>query len=332
MANPEDLGRYRLKRLLGRGVLGEVWEATDLEHEGAKVAVKILHAADDELALARLQFAREARIAVHLQHPNLAKVRDAGEAAGTSFMVMEMVEGKPLRAIIGDAGVKLEDKLRWLRQIGDALVTMHRTDLVHRDLKPENVIIRPTGEAVLVDLGLAKWTKFELGGERDPLDDIEGPTGTNAPDTTYAPPETVIEETYDELGDQYAWGLLAYELITGKLPTGQSAPLASLDDVPKQVGDALDKARSSRREDRWDALELALDEIGPGSLSAIKAAPPPPSRVSTAPPPPSSLPPVTQPVPSSQMMSSPRAPMPLILGVGMVVVLIVVVAVVMTMR
>ena len=60
MANPEDLGRYRLKRLLGRGALGEVWEASDLEQEGAKVVVKIMHAADDELALARSQFAREA--------------------------------------------------------------------------------------------------------------------------------------------------------------------------------------------------------------------------------------------------------------------------------
>src|SRR4051812_32776888 len=118
MANPEDLGRYRLKRLLGRGVLGEVWEASDLEEEGQKVAVKILHAADDELALARLQFAREARLAIHVHHPNLAQVRDAGEAAGTSFMVMEMVEGKPLRSFIGDAGVKVEEKLRWLRQIG----------------------------------------------------------------------------------------------------------------------------------------------------------------------------------------------------------------------
>src|ERR1700744_5298276 len=119
MANPEDLGRYRLKRLLGRGVLGEVWEANDLEQQGHKVAVKILHAADDELALARLQSAREARLSVHIRHPNLAQVLDAGEAAGTSFMVMEMVEGTPLRQLIGDASVPLAEKLRWLRQIGD---------------------------------------------------------------------------------------------------------------------------------------------------------------------------------------------------------------------
>src|SRR3954453_7888789 len=71
MANPEDLGRYRLKRLLGRGALGEVWAADDLEQVGAKVAVKIMHAAEEELALARIQFAREGRLASMLRHPNI---------------------------------------------------------------------------------------------------------------------------------------------------------------------------------------------------------------------------------------------------------------------
>lgn len=329
MANPEDLGRYRLKRLLGRGVLGEVWEAVDLEKEGHSVAVKILHAADDELALARLQFAREARIATHLHHPHIAQVLDAGEAAGTSFMVMQMVEGKPLRALIADPSVKLEEKLRWLRQIGDALVTMHRTDLVHRDLKPENVLIRPDRSAVLVDLGIAKWTKFDLGGERDPLEDIEASIERDGPDLTYAPPEAQVEECYDELGDQWAWGVLGYELLTGTRPEAGSPPLASRDEIPKQIGDAIDKARAERREDRWEALELALDEIGPGSLPIIKVEPP--SKVSTKPPPPSEPIPETQPAPSSTM-GPPRALSPFVLGVGIAVVLGIVIAVVATMR
>ena len=330
MANPEDLGRYRLKRLLGRGVLGEVWEASDLEQEGRKVAVKILHAADDELALARLQFAREARIAANMTHPHVAQVLDAGEAAGTSFMVMQMVDGKPLRSFIGDPSVKIEEKLRWLRQIGDALVTMHRNDLVHRDLKPENVLIRPDRSAMVVDLGIAKWTKFDLGGERDPLDDIESSSERKGPDMTYAPPEAYIEESYDELGDQWAWGTLGYELLTGARPTSDSPPLASRDEVPKQIGDALDKARAERREDRWEALELALDEIGPGSLPIIKVEPP--SKQSTKPPPPSvEPPPSTQPAPSSHM-GPPRALSPLVLFVGIAVVLGIIVAVVATMR
>jgi serine/threonine-protein kinase len=330
MANPEDLGRYRLKRLLGRGQLGEVWEANDLEQEGHKVAVKILHAADDELALARLQFAREARLSVHIHHPHIAQVRDAGEAAGTSFMVMDMVEGKPLRAFIGDPTVPLEEKVRWLRQIGDALITMHRADLVHRDLKPENILIRPDRSACLVDLGMYKWTKFELGGERDPAEMIEamGSEEGDGPDRTYAPPETNEAETYDELGDQWAWGTVAYELITGKLPSPESAPLASLDDVPKQVGDAFDKARATRREDRWDALELALDEIGPGSIPAMKAdaAAAVPQKISVSP---DSAVPQTQP---SASVGPPRALSPMVIGIGILLVLGIVVAVVATLR
>ena len=331
MANPEDLGRYRLKRLLGRGVLGEVWEAADLEQEGHKVAVKILHAADDELALARLQFAREARIAAHLRHPHIARVLDAGEAAGTSFMVMQMIDGKPLRSFIGDPSVKLEEKLRWLRQIGDALVTMHRADLVHRDLKPENVLIVADRGAVLVDLGIAKWTKFDLGGERDPLDEIEAPSERKGPDPKYAPPESLVEESYDELGDQWAWGVLGYELLTGQRPDASSPPLASRDEVPKPIGDAIDKARAERREDRWDALELALDEIGPGSLPAITVEAP--SRMSTIPPPSEpapSAPPAPGPLSSGEGPS--RALSPLVLGVGIALVLGIILAVVASMR
>ncbi|MBX3226019.1 MAG: serine/threonine protein kinase [Labilithrix sp.] len=335
MANPEDLGRYRLKRLLGRGVLGEVWEASDLEHEGHKVAVKILHAADDELALARLQFAREARLCAQLSHPNLAQVLDAGEAAGTSFMVMEMIEGKPLRQLVGDASVTMHDKLRWLRQIGGALAVLHRADVAHRDLKPENVLIRPDGTACLVDLGIAKWTRFDLGGERDPLEAIEAMEPKEGPDPRYAPPEALESETYDELGDQWAWGTLGYELLTGKAPGPDSKPLAAFDEVSAPVADALDKARSPKREDRFDGIELALDEIGPGSAPAIPAAPPK-KAPSSEPPSPSTQPAPAAPlsrrdVPPPSIQPQPHKS-PLIMGLGLIVVIGVLVAIIASMR
>ena len=206
MANPEDLGRYRLKRLLGRGVLGEVWEATDSEEEGGKVAVKIMHAADDELAIARMDFARDARLACLIRHPHLASFHDAGEAAGTSFLVMERVEGVSLRKAVAEGKTTLEDRLRWVRQIADALAALHRGGVVHRDVKPENVVIRSDGSACVVDLGIAKWLKFDLGGERDP-DAIER-LSTPPPYNPYVPPETVSHQLWDELGDQYALSLI----------------------------------------------------------------------------------------------------------------------------
>lgn len=274
MANPEDLGRYRLKRLLGRGVLGEVWEASDVEQPGSTVAVKIMHAADDELALARSQFAWEARLATRLEHPNIAAVHDAGEAAGTSFLVMDMVDGKSLRTILrGDGAVAMEDKLRWLHEIADGLCAMHRAGLVHRDLKPENVIIRADGTACLVDLGIAKWLKFDLGGALDPDNAIEASVEAKpAASYTYAPPETITSETYDELGDQFAFGVIAYELITGGFPADDAPPLTSRDDVPGEWAAAFDRARSGERDARWEAMDLLIAELG-GSPAPVSKPP-----------------------------------------------------------
>jgi serine/threonine-protein kinase len=310
MANPEDLGRYRLKRLLGRGALGEVWEATDLEQEGNKVAVKIMHAADDELALARSTFAREARLASLLRHPHVVAVHDAGEAAGTSFMVMDMVEGRSLRAMMGDPSTTLAEKLRWIRQVGDGLSAMHRAGLVHRDLKPENVIVRPDRTACIVDLGMAKWTKFDLGGERDPQDELVAELVP--PPSVYVPPETIAMELYDELGDQYAFGVLAYELITGSAPKDDAPPLAERDDIPKAIAAALDRARSPERGDRWDAMERLLDEIV--DRTAPKA--PAPADAPPARPTPS-----TSPQPSASVASRPRVSPLLVGAVALVLVL-----------
>ncbi|HVJ94156.1 MAG TPA: serine/threonine-protein kinase, partial [Labilithrix sp.] len=250
MANPEDLGRYRLKRLLGRGALGEVWEALDSERVGEKVAVKIMHAGDDELGIARSHFAREARLASLLRHPHVVAVHDAGEAAGTSFMVMDMVEGESLRKLLAHPSTTMADKLTWLRQIGDGLAALHRAGVVHRDLKPENVIVRPDRTACIVDLGVVKW-KNRSPRSLDAMDLLEELDASEVP-TAYVPPEATEQDTYDDLGDQYAWGVLAYEAITGKIPAVDSPPLTKRDDLPPHVARAIDRARSVDRAKRWD--------------------------------------------------------------------------------
>lgn len=273
MANPEDLGRYRLKRLLGRGALGEVWEANDIEEQGAKVAVKIMRAAESELALARDRFAREARLAQLLRHPHIVTVHDAGEAAGTSFMVMDMVEGTSLRAVLGDPSLlSLREKLGWIRQIGDGLAAMHRAGIVHRDLKPANVIIREDRSACIVDFGVAKWTKFDLGASRDPREGIE-PLDDPPPKQDYMPPETAEDGFYDELGDQWAWAVLAHEILTGSVPMDVADSLVSRDDLPSRIAAAIDRARSLRREDRWATMDVALDELVWNASGAERAEP-----------------------------------------------------------
>lgn len=297
MANPEDLGRFRLKRLLGRGVLGEVWEAIDVEEQGGKVCVKIMHAADDELALARSQFAREGRLASLLRHPNVATVYDAGEAAGTSFLVMDMVEGRSLRALLSgkdlDPPATLAEKLDWLGQIADGLQALHRAGVVHRDLKPANVIIRPDRTACIVDLGISKWTKFDLGGVIPGYDDDDEnaiergfeptpsaavaiaapPISGDAKDAAaYVPPETPEGELYDELGDQFAWGVVGYALLTGAPPGPGSPPLAMRKDidVPAAVKSAIDRARAEDRDARFETMERLIAALADKPAEATR--------------------------------------------------------------
>jgi serine/threonine-protein kinase len=282
MANPEDLGRYRLKRLLGRGVRGEVWEACDVADERGKVAVKIMHAADDDLIAARIHFAREARLAALLRHPHLVVIQDAGEAAGTSFLVMDMIEGRSLRELI-DAPpptpeLTLEDKLRWLSEIGGALDAMHRAGVAHRDLKPENVIVRPDGTACLVDLGICKWMKFERSAHIHPEDanDLESAhERDDAPDEPpeYVPPETTSDEVYDDLGDQYAWGVLAYELLTGRRPSTGAPRLIEERELPRGVAETIDRAREGPRGARWESMGDLVARLAV-EIEAARAAPP----------------------------------------------------------
>jgi serine/threonine-protein kinase len=299
MANPEDLGRYRLKRLLGRGILGEVWEASDREENGARIALKIMHAADDELVAARIHFAREARIASLIRHPHFVNVHDAGEAAGTSFLVMDMVDGRSLRAVLGEGSgpsvVMVTERLSWMDQIAQALMALHGSGLAHRDVKPENVIVRGDRTACLVDLGVSKWTKFNLGGVApDSGPDLALPVSPEpAMPPEYVPPEMTKENVYDELGDQYAWGVLGYELLTGELPREDAPALADRPGIPKGAARVIDRARAPRRTERWDAMSDVVAELGAALAEAPEPAPSPPkvARRPAAPAPPSDVPP-----------------------------------------
>lgn len=270
MANPEDLGRYRLKRLLGRGALGQVWEADDLGEEGTKVVVKIMHAADEELAFARTLFARDAQLASVVGHPHVAAVFDAGEAAGTSFMVMEHIEGRSLRAALADAAITDADKLRWLRQIGEALAAMHGIGLAHRDLKPENVIIRPDGSACVVDLGIAKWIRVAALEMREQW----------RTEDAFVPPEAA-DGLYDELSDQYAWATLGYEMFAG---AGQATALPEREALPAEAAAALARARAPARSERWGSMARALAGFSDGLLAAAPAEATPTSPTADADP------------------------------------------------
>jgi serine/threonine-protein kinase len=222
----ERFGRYEIAALLGTGGMGEVYRARDavLHRE---VALKVLHPSaegtgpEEAKSQGASRIMREARAAAALTHPNAVAVYDVGETDGVPFLAMELVIGRPLRAFIGDKTISLGRRLRWLAEIARALGAAHSLGLVHRDVKPENVIIRSDGVAKVLDFGIARQAKTAPTGEAATI----GATNTTMTvdgvvvgTPLYMAPEQMRGEPLDGRADQFAWGVVAYELLTGELP------------------------------------------------------------------------------------------------------------------
>jgi tetratricopeptide (TPR) repeat protein len=206
--------RYRLDAEIGRGGMGQVYRATDLELQ-REVAVKVLLATlADDAARQRLQ--REARAAAALNHPHIVSVYDVGEDRGLPFFVMELVPGPNL----GQAPPRdLADIVAVALQICEALQHAHSTGIVHRDLKPDNVLFAATGDRrsiKLADLGLAIPA-------RDVRLTAEGAIVGTA---SYMAPEQALGQTVDGRADLYALGVILYEFCAGRAPFTGDDPLA----------------------------------------------------------------------------------------------------------
>ncbi len=205
--------RYRLDSELGRGGMGTVYRATDLELQ-REVAVKVLSAAYQN-SDARERLIREARAAAALNHPHIVTIHDVGEYSGFPFLVMELVSGPRL------SQARPNDFSRVVAiatQICDALEHAHNNEIVHRDLKPDNVLLSGTGDITnvkLADLGLA------LPAYAARISRAGIIVGTAA----YMAPEQALGQTIDGRADLYALGVLLYELTTGRVPFTGDDPL-----------------------------------------------------------------------------------------------------------
>ena len=201
--------RYLVKSELGRGGMGIVYRAHDtlLERD---VAVKVLWSS----ALGsqgRARLLREAQAAARLNHPNIINIYDAGDADGLSYIVMELLDGDSLYEHKPET---LEEVLRIIRQICDALEHAHAHGIIHRDLKPENVIVTSQGTAKLTDFGLSRSLTGRISQEG-------GIVGT----VYYLAPEQALRQDVDFRADLYALGVMTYELVTGRLPFTADDPL-----------------------------------------------------------------------------------------------------------
>jgi TolB-like protein/tRNA A-37 threonylcarbamoyl transferase component Bud32/Tfp pilus assembly protein PilF len=294
----DRLGPYEIVALLGVGGMGEVYRGRDTRL-GRDVALKVIspkRLGDDEL---RRRFELEARAASVLNHPSIVTIYDVGDADGVAWIAMEWVEGRTLRQALLDADgpLPLPDALTIARQIAEGLAAAHAKGIVHRDLKPENVMLALDGRSKILDFGLARQSVVEsLEGAGSGVETLAGfPNaqtfeGTVLGTVGYMSPEQASGRPVDSRSDQFALGLIAYEMVTGRRafsrPTAvetlaalireEPVPLVSLrTDVPQALQALIARCLAKRPEDRFAStreLAAALESLGQGLASGSFAA------------------------------------------------------------
>ena len=228
------LAHYQIASQIGKGGMGEVYQAKD-QKLGRDVAIKVLPAefARDADRVARFQ--REAKLLASLNHPNIAAIHGLEESDGTHFLVLELIEGETLADRIKSGPIPVEDALKLALQIAEALEAAHEKGVIHRDLKPANIKVTPDGKVKVLDFGLAK---AYIGDPEDrnlsnspTLSDAATRQGVILGTSAYMPPEQAKGQTVDKRADIWAFGVVLFEMLSGRqLFTGEtvSETLASV--------------------------------------------------------------------------------------------------------
>jgi Tol biopolymer transport system component len=210
------LGPYEIVSRLGAGGMGEVWRARDTRLE-RDVAIKVLpvELSSDPSRLKR--FEKEARAASALNHSNIVTIYEIGSYGSVAYIAMELVEGKTLRELLFSGPLPIKRIPAIAAQVADGLARAHETGIVHRDLKPENVMVTKDGRVKILDFGLAKLTFTGTANEETGVPTETG-TGTGVVLGTvgYMSPEQASGQRLDSRSDQFSFGSILYEMVTGR--------------------------------------------------------------------------------------------------------------------
>jgi len=280
LLNPgAEIGAYRIERIIGRGGMGVVYLAHDKRLHRA-VALKSLppHLFRDPDMHARLK--QEARAAAALSHPSIATVYALEEVGDQLFIASEYLEGHPLRDAISAGRLDSTRAIAIATEIATALIAAHERGIVHRDLKPENIILTANGSVKVVDFGLAQFDS--AAQDLASVTRLTDP-GTMAGTPPYMAPEQLLGKPTSPRTDQFAFGVLLYELLTGRHPFG-SGPLPTT--IARVLAGELDpaaiderwwtvikRATSREPEDRFASMNELLSALSTGSPGTRHEAP-----------------------------------------------------------
>ena len=223
--------RYVVHGLIGHGGMGAVYRGEQV-HLRKRVAIKVLRPDMGRMAEIAVRFEREAIAGAHVNHPNVVAATDFGKLEdGSQFLILEFVEGTPLKDLIEAGPMPLDRAMPISRQIAQALGAVHEKSIVHRDVKPQNILIDTKGQVKLLDFGLAK-VRVELlsdqGRNAKPSAALTG-VGMVMGTFAYMAPEAARGmEAVDARSDLYALGVVMYEMLTGKRPFDEKDPALHL--------------------------------------------------------------------------------------------------------
>jgi Tol biopolymer transport system component len=235
------LGVYEITAPIGAGGMGEVYRARDARL-GRDVAIKVLGAEYSADVTRLTRFEQEARAVSSLNHPHIVSIFDVGTAEGHSYLVMEMVEGRSLRELLEGGALPLKKALNIAAQVADGLAKAHAAGIVHRDLKPENVMVNADGFAKVLDFGLVKLA----GTQVNTLATVTAAMPATSPGMVlgtvgYMSPEQARGKEVDFRSDQFSFGTMFYEMVTGARPfvreSSAQTLAAIIEDDPKPVSE-----------------------------------------------------------------------------------------------
>lgn len=290
------INQYKLLEKIGSGGQGTVYKALDTKLNRTAV-IKVLPPELTQKTANFKRFEREAQLCSQLDHPNICTIYDFNEDNGVYYIAMQYIDGKNVRQLVSGRPLELKSALSITIQVADALAYAHSKNIIHRDIKAGNVMVTDSGQAKILDFGLAKLLEDEHsdipeGVDRSEITELGIPYGT----ATYAAPEQARGERADERSDIFSTGILLYEMLTGiwafqgknvvdvrhQVLYGTPKPLAEMrkDPLPPQLQQIIDKSLAKNPKDRYqkiahlrDDLRAVLQQVAGGAMQPTTYSP-----------------------------------------------------------